>query len=327
MPARGHRRPQPVTGRAQPRGTSHPSARSAAFVPHGTGPGPTADSALRREGNRVLLGAGASLRTSTRSTTASVMRSSAGSTVSRETVPSSRDMTSSRSATRQPFSSRPPTNGCAHSDSALIHTSRSRSSHETVTVKPSCSRGAMAPVRHSHMRAGRCSRRSLRHGRPQPRAKVDAMPRPRNSVSVQSLLISDGSLAGEVSTKQPTAASPRRATSTTSTANTDERHDAGISPRLTRWTSWSTLSLRGAPRSGNAATSQSHTGAAQVERLGSARKAISAMSSVASPAGGSRSESRAARGRAGLFRAAARCRSWSMRSAMSAPCFSTSPSV
>lgn len=51
-------------------------------------------------------------RISTRSTTASAMRSSAGSTASRGTGPSPRDTTSSRSATRQPSSSQPSTNGC-----------------------------------------------------------------------------------------------------------------------------------------------------------------------------------------------------------------------
>lgn len=58
-------------------------------------------------------------RVSTRSTITSVMRSSAGSTASRETVPSLRDTTSLRSDTKRPSFSRPSTSGCDHSCSAL----------------------------------------------------------------------------------------------------------------------------------------------------------------------------------------------------------------
>lgn len=55
------------------------------------------------------------------------------------------------------------------------------------------------------------------------------MPRPRNAGSVQSLLISDCPSTGAVTTRQPTAASPRRATSTTSSANAV--HGSEISAR------------------------------------------------------------------------------------------------
>uniref|UniRef100_UPI001C5DFEA1 DUF11 domain-containing protein n=1 Tax=Streptomyces anulatus TaxID=1892 RepID=UPI001C5DFEA1 len=55
-------------------------------------------------------------RASTRSTTASAMRSSAGSTASRDTVLSPRDMTSSPSATRRPCWSRRSTSGCDRPD-------------------------------------------------------------------------------------------------------------------------------------------------------------------------------------------------------------------
>ncbi|MFE2022988.1 transposase [Streptomyces sp. NPDC059499] len=66
----------------------------------------------RRATVRSSALAAAGRRISPRTTTASAMRSSAGSTASRGTVRSPRDMTSSRSATRQPSSSQPSTNGC-----------------------------------------------------------------------------------------------------------------------------------------------------------------------------------------------------------------------
>ncbi len=73
------------------------------------------DKADQARNRRKLGSRGGHHRTSTRSTTASVMQSSAGSTDSRDTSLSPRDTTSSPSATKRPSSSRPSTSGCNRS--------------------------------------------------------------------------------------------------------------------------------------------------------------------------------------------------------------------